>query len=100
MVGLGEGIWVGEHDAGLNGCPFDKKGEIPFFIMRYHLTLLDRTATSMLELHFITDLGYRPKSTILRLKAIIHFRNRNKIKVHRFTNNLQGLQMVMVKDFS
>ena len=25
------------------------------------------------------------------LKAIIHFRNRNKKKVHRFTNNFQGL---------
>ena len=32
-------------------------------------------------------------------KAIIHFRNRKK-KVHRFTNNLQGLQRVIVKDFS
>ena len=32
-------------------------------------------------------------------KAIIHFRYRKK-KVHRFTNNLQGLQKVMVKDFS
>ena len=36
----------------------------------------------------------------LRLKAIIHFRNRKKIKVHKFTNNLQGLQKVQVKDFS
>ena len=34
------------------------------------------------------------------IKAIGHFRNRNKkLKVHRFTNNLQGLQKVMVKDF-
>ena len=24
---------------------------------------------------------------------------KNKIKVHRFTNNVQGLQKVMVKDF-
>ena len=32
------------------------------------------------------------------LKAIGHFRNRKKI--HRFTNNLQGLQRVMMKDFS
>ena len=32
-------------------------------------------------------------------KAIIH-RNRKKIKVHRFTNNLQGLQKWIVKDFS
>ena len=32
-------------------------------------------------------------------KAIGHFRHRKK-KVHRFTNNLQGLQKVMVKDFS
>ena len=34
------------------------------------------------------------------IKAIIHFRNRNNKKVHRFTNNLQGLQKVVVKDFS
>ena len=33
-------------------------------------------------------------------KAIVHFRNRKQIKVHRFTNNLQGLQKVIVKDFS
>ena len=33
--------------------------------------------------------------------AIIHFRYRKKSKkFHRFTNNLQGLQKVMVKDFS
>ena len=34
------------------------------------------------------------------VKAIIHFRNSKKKKVHRFTNNLQGLQKVMVKYFS
>ena len=34
------------------------------------------------------------------LKAIEHFLNGTKLKVHRFTNNLQGLQKVMVKDFS
>ena len=36
----------------------------------------------------------------LRFKAIGHFLNRTKIKSsYRFTNNLQGLQKVMVKDF-
>ena len=34
------------------------------------------------------------------VKPIGHFRNKKKIKVHRFTNNLQGLHKVMVKDFS
>ena len=34
------------------------------------------------------------------IEAIIHLQDRNKTKVHRFTNNLQGLQKVMVKDFS
>ena len=33
-------------------------------------------------------------------KAIIHFRHRKKKKVQKFTNTLQGLQKVMVKDFS
>ena len=28
------------------------------------------------------------------------FGTETKLKVHRLTNNLQGLQMVMVKDFS
>ena len=35
----------------------------------------------------------------IALKAIVHFWHKKK-KVHRFTNNLQGLQKVMVKDFS
>ena len=34
------------------------------------------------------------------IKAIGHFRYRTKLKVHRLTHNLQGLQKVMVKDFS
>ena len=38
---------------------------------------------------------------IIDFKAIILFRHRKKKKkVHRFTNNLQGLMKVMVKDFS
>ena len=37
---------------------------------------------------------------VIFLKAIGPFRFRKKIKVHRFTNNLQGLQKAMVKDFS
>ena len=45
--------------------------------------------------------GFVKETHIQRtIKAIIHFRNRKKKKVHRFTNNLQGLQKVMVKDFS
>ena len=35
-----------------------------------------------------------------RLKPLFTFGTEKKIKVHRFTNNLQGLQKVMVKDFS
>ena len=34
------------------------------------------------------------------LKPLDPFGTETKIKVHRFTNNLQGLQKVMVKDFS
>ena len=34
------------------------------------------------------------------LKPLDTFGTEEKIKVHRFTNNLQGLQKVMVKDFS
>ena len=34
------------------------------------------------------------------LKPLDIFGTETKIKVHRFTNNLQGLQKVMVKDFS
>ena len=34
------------------------------------------------------------------LKPLDTFGTENKLKVHRFTNNLQGLQQVMVKDFS
>ena len=41
------------------------------------------------------------KKTVVNhlVKTMIHFRYRKK-KIHRFTNNLQGLQKVMVKDFS
>ena len=39
--------------------------------------------------------------SLLTFKAIGHFRYRIFFfKVHRFTNNLQGLKKVMVKDFS
>ena len=34
------------------------------------------------------------------LKPLDPFGSENKIKVHRFTNNLQGFQKAMVKDFS
>ena len=34
------------------------------------------------------------------LKPLDTFGTEKKLKVHRFTNNLQGLQKVMVKDFS
>ena len=34
------------------------------------------------------------------LKPLYTFGTEQKIKVHRFTHNLQGLQKVMVKDFS
>ena len=34
------------------------------------------------------------------LKPLYTFGTDKKIKVHRFTNSLQGLQKVMVKDFS
>ena len=34
------------------------------------------------------------------LKPLYTFGTEEKIKAHRFTNNLQGLQKVMVKDFS
>ena len=37
---------------------------------------------------------------ILALKPLDTFGTLNKIKVHRFTNNLQGLQKVVVKDIS
>ena len=37
---------------------------------------------------------------IICIEAIGPFRYRKKKKVHRFTNNLQGLQKVTVKDFS
>ena len=33
-------------------------------------------------------------------KAIGHFLKEQQLKVHRFTNNLKGLQNVMVNDFS
>ena len=35
-----------------------------------------------------------------RLKPLYTFGTEKKIKVYRFTNNLQGLQKVMVKDLS
>ena len=41
----------------------------------------------------------RSKATC-SFQAIGPFRYRKKKKVHRFTNNLQGLQKVVVKDFS
>ena len=34
------------------------------------------------------------------LKPLDTFGTEQKLKVHRFTNSLQGLQKVMVKDFS
>ena len=34
------------------------------------------------------------------LKPLDTFGTETQLKVHRFTNNLQGLQKVMVKDFS
>ena len=34
------------------------------------------------------------------LEPLDTFRTEQKLKVHRFTNNLQGLQKVVVKDFS
>ena len=34
------------------------------------------------------------------LKPLDPFGSEKKIKVHRFTNNLQGLQKAMVKNFS
>ena len=37
---------------------------------------------------------------IVLLKPLDTFGTETKLKVHRFTNNLQGLQKVMVKDFS
>ena len=37
---------------------------------------------------------------IFLLKPLDTFGTENKIKVHRFINYLQGLQKVMVKDFS
>ena len=51
---------------------------------------------------FLVRVGREFHSQYL-LKAIGdsgHFRYRFFFKVHRFTNNLQGLQKVMVKDFS
>ena len=39
-------------------------------------------------------------SIMLVLKPLVPFRYRKKKKNHRFTNNLQGLQKVVVKDFS
>ena len=50
--------------------------------------------------HFFTDILYSKHTKYGSRKAIRHFWNRNYFKVHRFTNNLQGLQKVMVKDFS
>ena len=40
------------------------------------------------------------KRVINKLKPLDSFGTEQKKKVHRFTNNLQGLQKVMVKDFS
>ena len=38
--------------------------------------------------------------TLHSLKSLDPFGSEKQIKVHRFTNNLQGLQKAMVKDFS
>ena len=50
--------------------------------------------------HAMLNKALRKEIQIYPLKPLDTFGTQNKIKVYRFTNNLQGLQKVMVKDFS
>ena len=65
-------------------------------VFKLHCDLLEKV-----YINFCSPTLYKYSVENFSLKAIGHFQNRKKkIKVHRFTNNLQGLKKVMVKDFS
>ena len=57
-------------------------------------------ALTCTKINVYTDVGlYILNTFFLSLKPLYTFRTETK-KVHRFTKDLQGLQKVMVKDFS